>query len=190
MDLTEIREKTDNMLADLLVVRRQQQEEYNSLAHAENHLVDVDDAQLIVQQVAQTVQQQAHDKIAGVVSRCLETVFDDANYGFRIDFEKKRGRTEAKLVLLKDGHDIGDPLEADSGGVVDVAAFALRLACLVLAKPLLRKVVILDEPFKFVSVDYRQNVRMLLEGLARDFGVQFIMVTHDKAYQCGTVVDL
>ena len=133
----------------------------------------------------------AHKKIANVVSRCLETVFvGDDVYGFKIRFDRKRGRTEALLILTKNGHEVEDPLNADSGGVVDVAAFALRTSCIVLAKPNLRKFLAMDEPFKFVSAEYRSNVRMLLEGLSKDFKFQYLMVTHEPAYHVGKVIEL
>jgi len=189
MNLIDTRKKVNNLLADLDAAKRQRRDEQQNLQQAEDHLTCVEQAQVIVQQVAQAVQQQAHSRIAGVVSKCLETVFG-GSYGFKIHFERKRGRTEARLVLLKDGNEIDDPLNADSGGVIDVAAFALRLACLVLAKPSLRRIVVLDEPFKFVDEANRENVRQLLEGLAEDMKMQFVVVTHIKELQCGKVVDL
>jgi DNA repair exonuclease SbcCD ATPase subunit len=109
-------------------------------------------------------------------------------YGFRIDFRRKRGRTEANLILLKDGYEIEDALNADSGGVVDVAAFALRLACIVLAKPSLERIIIMDEPFRNLDQQNRESVRMLLEELALDFKIQFIIVTHENAFQTGKVI--
>jgi ABC-type molybdenum transport system ATPase subunit/photorepair protein PhrA len=81
-------------------------------------------------------------------------------------------------------------MEEDSGGVVDVASFVLRLSCLMLSKPPLRRLIVLDEPFKFVSVEYRDNVRAMLEKLAKDFKIQFIMVTHIEELITGKVVRL
>ena len=190
MNLTKTREKVNELLSDCKAVNRQHKEEQSNLKQSTKQLSYIEEAQVITQQVSQAVQQQAHDKIAGVVDRCLKTVFDDSDYGFKINFEKKRGRTEAKLILLNRGHEVDDPLEADSGGVLDVAALALRLSCLILNKPALRRVLVLDEPFKNVSPNYRDNIRMLLEGLAKDFKIQFILVTHDKIHHCGTVFNL
>ena len=190
MNISQIRENLDSVLTDLSVVKKQYKEEKINLQQAKEHLDDTEQAQKIVQEISQKIQQQAHNKIAGVVDKCLKGVFNNDDYGFKIEFEKKRGRTEAKLVLLNDEHEVDDPMDADSGGVLDVAAFALRLSCLMLAKPALRRVIIMDEPFKNVSLCYRHNIRILLESLAKEFGIQFIMVTHDLVYQCGTVINL
>lgn len=142
----------------------------------------------IAQAVAQGIQEQAHEKIAGVVTSCLQMVFDKP-YVFKIIFTKKRGRTEAELVFMKNGMEV-DPLTASGGGVVDVAAFALRISCITLHKPVLRRTVLLDEPFKFVSAYYRDNVKTMLLKLASEFGMQFIMVTHIDELITGKVIKL
>ena len=190
MNLLQIREKVDELLGDKNTVEKQHQLERKNLIETEDHLSNAEEAQKICQYVAQTIQQKAHSQIAGVVSRCLETVFPYDGYGFRIRFERKRGRTEAKLLLLKDDHEIENPLDDDSGGVVDVAVLALRLSCIVLAKPSLRRFIVLDEPFKFVSEEYRENVKLLLEGLAKDFKVQFLLITHISELKIGKVIEL
>ena len=191
MNLAKTRKKVNSLLADYNIVKRTCKEERQKLIKAEDRLIYIGEAQQITQQVAREIQQQAHRRIAGVVSRCLEAVFvGDDIYGFKICFERKRGKTEAVLILTKNGHEVVDPLNADSGGVVDVAAFALRTSCIILAKPNLRRFLVLDEPFKFVSKEYRNNVRMLLEGLAKDFKFQYLMVTHIEELRCGKVIEL
>jgi DNA repair exonuclease SbcCD ATPase subunit len=145
-----------------------------------------EESRKVFQEVSKAVQEAAHARIASVVSKCLETVFDSP-YEFHIKFETKRGRTEAQLVFLRDGIEV-DPMSASGGGVVDVASFALRLACLSLSRPPLRKLLVLDEPFKFVSKDYRRQIRQLLETLADEMGFQFFFVTHIPDLQCGRIV--
>lgn len=178
------------MLSDLKVVESRCNDERQKLTEAEDYLTYAEEAQEAAQEVAEQVQQRAHKQIAGVVSRCLETVFFDEDYGFYIRFDKKRGRTEAVLIITKNGHEVEDPLNGDSGAVCEMAGFALRLSCLVLAKPKLRRLIVMDEPFKSMSAEYWQNTRLLLEGLSKDFGVQIIMVTHNPKLQTGKVVEL
>jgi len=191
MDLIKTRKKVNSLLSDLRAAKRKCKEEQQKLTRAEDRLTYIREAQQITQQVAQEIQKQAHKQISGVVSRCLETVFDAGDiYGLKIRFDRKRNRTEAVLILTKNGHEVEDPLNADSGGVLDVAGFTLRTSCIVLAKPNLRRFLALDEPFKFVSPEFRGNVRMLLEGLAKDFKFQYLMVTHEKMYQIGKVIEL
>lgn len=159
-----------------------------ALKKAEREEQDCQGAQEVLQSIALTVQQQAHKKISHVVSSCLSAVFDDP-YEFRIEFERKRGRTEASLKFRRRELEV-DPLSAAGGGVVDVAAFALRIACLVLHRPRLSPVVILDEPMKFVSVQYQDRVRQMLEQISEDLKVQIIMVTHADNLATGNVINL
>ena len=191
MDLLKTRKKVNSLLTNLQVAKKTCKQEKENLQNAEQLLAYTIEAQDIAQQIAQTIQQQAHNRIAGVVSKCLEAVFVGEDvYGFKIHFERKRGRTEARLVLTKNGNEIDDPLDFDSGGVCEVAAFALRLSCLILSKPRLRKVILFDEPFKSISVDYLDNVRILIDKLSKDFGVQFIIVTHITQLETGKVIRL
>lgn len=162
--------------------------EEKELWRAEMTVEKTQNAQEIIQHLAQAIQQRVHQKISEVVSSCLSTVFDDP-YSFQIVFERKRGRTEAHLRFLRRDLDV-DPLTASGGGMVDVAAFALRAACLMLHRPRLSKVMVLDEPFRFVSAQYRENVREMMEGLAKDLEIQFLMVTHIEELDIGKIIEL
>lgn len=162
--------------------------EEQSLESAKTKLDRTKDAQEILQELAQAVQQKVHERIASVVTTCLETVFDDP-YSFKIVFEQKRGRTEASLRFVRGGLDL-DPMTASGGGVLDVAAFALRISCLMLHRPRLSRILIADEPFRFVSAQYQDNIRVMLERLSKEMGMQIVMVTHQPAYETGKVIEL
>lgn len=178
--------QVQRLLAQREHVRRQIKDEQVALEIASSQVEHVLAAQAMLQQLAQGVQQQAHACISKIVSQCLETVFVEP-YEFEIEFEQKRGKTEARLLFMRDEHEI-DPLEGSGGGVIDVAAFALRLACLVLSNPASRRIMILDEPMKFLSKDYRPRFRELLKTISEDLQVQFIVVTHDPDLIGGSVV--
>ena len=111
-------------------------------------------------------------------------------YDFRIEFVKRRNKTEADLYFERDGnrYEYGQV----GGGVLDVAAFALRLASLVLRRPPVRKVLVLDEPAKMLSEKggNLERFRDLLETLANETGFQFIIVSHNPKLEIGKVVRL
>jgi ABC-type thiamine transport system ATPase subunit len=81
-----------------------------------------------------------------------------------------------------------DPLTAAGGGVVAVAAFALRISCIMLARPPVRRLLVLDEPFVHVSADLRPKVRELVQALADDLDFQFLIVSHAEDLVAGKVV--
>lgn len=188
MTLADLRTRTNVRLAEYAAAQAAVRTEKAALHEAEAHSRALTEALVLAQEVAAAVQEQAHAKIADVVTRSLEAVFNSP-YQFKINFEQKRGRTEAALVFERDGLEV-DPMTASGGGVIAVAAFALRVSCLMLSQPPLRRVLLLDEPFSHLSEEYQPRVRVLLEMLAKDLEIQFILITHLKEIAAGKVISL
>lgn len=138
-----------------------------------------EEAQKILQLVAEQTQQQFQYKISELVTLALQSVFPDP-YEFRVKFTQRRNKTEADLVFIRKGEEV-DPMEASGGGVVDVAAFALRMSLYTLQKPKSRPTIVMDEPFRFVSRDLQPRVSQLLKELSQRLGLQFIIVTHQNS---------
>ena len=144
-----------------------------------------------VQQLALLTQQQCEAAIADLVTRCLQTIFPENRYTFRLLFEQKREQTEARCILVDaSGNEYG-PITSCGGGVVDIICFALRLATLILRTPQSSKILILDEPFRFLSKEHRGRLVILLEALCADTGFQIILVTHfPELCTTGNVIEL
>jgi len=107
---------------------------------------------------------------------------------FRIDFDRKRGKTEAQFSFIRNG--VAVEPNAVGSAVRQVAGFALRIACIVLGQPRCRQIVVLDEPFVRLRSDKIDRVKTLLETLAGELGIQFVIVTHNASLECGKVIDL
>lgn len=165
-------------------------QERRRLREAKARRAAADEAQQLAQHVAQAVQQQAHKRISEVVTRCLAAVFGEDAYQFDIQFERKRGKTEARMRFLKDGKE-RHPLRASGGGMVDCASMALRLACIMLAKPRTRRIVILDEPFKWINGrENQERAAALLQELAKEMGIQFIIAADDDWMKLGKIIEV
>lgn len=187
-DLRDYREKLDADIQDRDYWNKQVSELEDKLQESDASLIVKRAALDNLVHCAMQVQESIQVKVAKLVSDCLEYVFEEP-YEFRIVFEEKRNTTEARLVFMRDGEEI-EPMSASGGGVIDVAAFGLRLACLMLTTPTVRPLMVMDEPFRFLSVQYRDRVRSLIEQLAEEYDCQFIIVTHMDELRIGTVVDL
>ena len=146
----------------------------------------VEKALALTQIVAQQTQEELEYRISDIVTTALSSVFPDP-YEFKVQFEIKRGKTEAKLIFCR-GDDEIDPLTASGGGVVDVAAFALRLSCYLL-QPQSQRVMILDEPFRFVSKEYLPAVADLIHELSEKLNIQFVIVTHEEELKIGNIIE-
>ncbi len=160
----------------------------SKLDTAKRHVTTCVTVQGIIQSVSLSVQKDMHEKIANVVTRCLQTVFPDP-YEFQIIFDKKRGKTEARLVFVRNGEEY-DPLDESGGGCIDVATLGLSIATLLLADPKPEPILFLDEPFKYLDKDSPEKVVMLLEQLSREFKIQIVQSTHNPALVCGKEIRL
>ncbi len=189
-EVEDLRFRLEALGVDYVHARRQAREEALSLHLAEQAVVDATAARDLIQAAAHAVQEEAHSRLALVVTRCLKAVFGDEAYSFKIRFDRKRGRTEAHLILERDGLELDDPLGQAGGGVIDVAALGLRLACLLTSIPRLRRLLVLDEPLKHLSAQYRPAAREMLEALVKELGMQILMVTHSSELRCGKVIEL
>jgi hypothetical protein len=193
MTLTKYRNKVNQLLAKKRLVEDRLEIEKTALEKCEREGIDVQAAQEIAQHTAQAIQQQAHQKISSLVTRCQEAVFNNP-YDFVIKFERKRGKTEAQLTMVRDGREFTDPKNEVGGGPVDIASLALRLACVVLSKPKRRRLLVLDEPFRNVrGKENKQRLRRLLLELAEELDFQFILNVDAEAYPefaLGTIIEL
>ena len=137
----------------------------------------LEQAQAFLQKVATDTQSELKLQIEDIVNLALETVFPN-EYVFQVLFNISRGKTEAELVFLdqKTGRQI-DPMNASGGGVVDLTSFALRIASYALEQGN-DNVIILDEPFRFVSRDLVSRAGEILKVLSEKLNLQIILVTH------------
>ncbi|MFA5377460.1 MAG: hypothetical protein WC455_17040 [Dehalococcoidia bacterium] len=133
----------------------------------------------IIQQVAKLTQQQLEIHISELVSLALEAVFPNP-YKMVLKFETRRNRSEADLLLQDENGNLLSPMDSVGGGVVDVAAFALRIALWSLKRPRPRTVMIMDEPFRFLSADLQDRAGRMIKEISVKLGIQFIIVTHEE----------
>ncbi len=135
--------------------------------------------QVFLQKIAKETQERLSLQIEDIINSALDAVFPN-EYTFRLEFTTSRNRTEAQLLFYdqRTGKEV-DPMNASGGGVVDLTAFALRIACYVLENNT-DNVIILDEPFRFISRDLQERAGKILKTLSDKLGIQIIMVTHIK----------
>jgi DNA repair exonuclease SbcCD ATPase subunit len=143
-------------------------------------LLSAEKARVIMQLVAKETQQQLEYKISELVTLGLSAIFDNP-YELVLEYEIKRGKTEANILFKRDGG-ICRPMLASGGGAVDVAAFGLRVAIWSLKSPKSRNTIILDEPFRFLSKQHQERASQLLSEISKKLKLQIIMVTHNQEF--------
>jgi chromosome segregation ATPase len=140
---------------------------------------DISRALEIIQVTAKLTQQQLEIHISELVSLALEAVFPTP-YKMVLKFETRRNRSETDLLLQDETGNLLSPMDSVGGGVVDVAAFALRIALWSLRRPKPRAVMIMDEPLKFLSKDLQNRASTMISEISKKLGVQFIIVSHEE----------
>lgn len=147
----------------------------------------VDDAETakkgteVLQAAIEMRRQQLHERVETLVTRGLRAVFRRADMEFFFE-ARVHGGVVGILPALRSTFR-GQPIEVGivdghGGGVADVISFLLRVVVLSLARPKLSPVLVLDEPFRHVSLEYLRGCATLLRELNRTAGIQFVLVTH------------
>ena len=174
-ELKRMRDKYHRMNGQRLLLIEQRDKCVAEKEAAESYYTNALAARTIVQNVAEATQNKLEYHISSLVTAALRAVFPDP-YSFELRFVQRRNKTEADLVFIKNGNETDDLLNTAGGGAVDVASFALRVALWSITKS--RPVLIMDEAFKFLSVDLQGKASEMLKEISDKLGLQIILVSH------------
>jgi|SRR5271166_3227988 len=114
-------------------------------------------------------------KIETIVTGGLRLVFNDPQMGLIVEkMEGKRGNSFR--LLVRQGAVKGDPMDTNSGGIVNVIAFLLRV--ILIRRFKLAQLIILDENFNNVSAEFQPRVSQLLHQMCDKHKFTIFAVTH------------
>lgn len=133
-------------------------------------------AREIIREVGLKTQRQLQYHISDITSLALEAVFPDP-YQLIVEFTERRNKTECDLYFERNENKI-NPLLAAGGGAVDIASFALRVACWSMQRPKSRNILILDEPFRYLSTNLLPKAGEMLKQISEKLNLQILMVSH------------
>lgn len=148
------------------------------LVTLEKRQIAIEKTQVLLQTTAQETQQTFKVHLEDIVQTALDTCFP-GQYTFCVEFLLKRSSTVCDIYLEDKNGFRTNPMGAAGGGVVDIISLALRLAIWTLTKP--DNVLVLDEPFKWLSAGLRPLAGEMISTLSSKLGIQIIMVTHDDS---------
>lgn len=176
--VADLRQRRDALAAQKTLVDRRATDAGNRLAQARSAQMDIDAVQKTVQYVAARVQTGFGNYVGAIVTKALHHVFPDRrNDNFIVRFRENRGKTECELLLVTAKGEEAHPFDCSGGGVWDTLSFALRAATLVLEQPAPSRLLVLDEPFKFLhgAVQRRRALRMMYNTF-KALGIQAVVV--------------
>lgn len=177
MGLQTIRNKLEQIKGNYNLLSEQIQQDKKIVSKNERSIKRHEKAREVVRLVGLKTQEQLQYHISDITTMALDAIFTNP-YKLEVEFVHRRNKTECDIYFSRDGNKV-NPKDSSGGGAVDVAAFALRIASWSLEKPNKRNTIILDEPTKWISKQYREKVSAMLKEVSKKLGLQFIIVSHD-----------
>jgi predicted ATPase len=144
---------------------------------------DLDKVTHLLNSIGEDRQQAAQQTIEELVTRALQTIFED-NLSFHI-VQTTKGRAVQVDFMVRttlNGRVIETPvMDARGGGLAATIGYLLRLVVLLLTRKKNQNTrMILDETFAHVSAEYLPAVREFVREIVDQTGVQHIIVTHQE----------
>jgi len=188
MNLNEIRKSLERKKGKRDHVKQQISNATKSIESNKAKLIFAQKGQLILQIVAQETQEQLEYRLNELVSLAQKAVFEDEAYALNMQFNIKRGKTEAQPLFVRRGK-TRTPMYGTGFGAVDIAALILRPTLWSLEEKTKRKrpTFIFDEPFRHLN-DPTENLHRKAAQMLRDIskkvnqkngGIQMIVITQN-----------
>ena len=125
--------------------------------------------------------------IEELVTRGLQTIFDDS-LSFHI-VQTTKAKTASVEFLVRTSLESGivvdtSVMDARGGGLAATIGFLLRVVIMLLRdKTNQENIMVLDETFSMVSAEYLDGVGEFLREIVDKTGIQIIMVTHQPEFK-------
>jgi DNA repair exonuclease SbcCD ATPase subunit len=134
------------------------------------------EAQVLIQQTAVETQQLIKVHLEDIVNKVLQTCFPE--YTFDMKYDIKRNKSECSLHFYCNGNET-DLLDGDSGGALNTACIALRIAVWTIGNA--DNCLVLDEAFANLDINRQPLMGQILQELSKELGVQIVLVSHSPA---------
>jgi DNA repair exonuclease SbcCD ATPase subunit len=134
-------------------------------------------AREIFQKAATLTQNHLATHLSSIVTKAIKTVFYEKDISFHVEFTGRRNVSECDMWIEEDGNRYSI-LDSRGYGMVDIISFSLKVAYILLHTS--DNVIILDEPFRQLSLDKHAMASEVLKQLSKELDIQFIIATHSE----------
>lgn len=159
---------------ELRIKREQLELKRKDIQGVEEKLASLKKIAGIFKKSAVSSQEYLSEYLTALVTDSIKVVFPDRNLIFRVEFSTARD-TQCNVSLEEDGKKLS-LFDSEGYGVLDIISIVLRAAYIVLDKS--EKIMILDEPFRNLSVDRHEAASKMLYDLSHRLKMQIIINTH------------
>ena len=159
---------------ELRIKREQLESKRKDIQGVEERLASLKKIAGIFKKSAVSSQEYLSEYLPALVTDSIKVVFPDRNLIFKVEFSTARD-TQCNVSLEEDGKKLS-LFDSEGYGVLDIISIVLRAAYIVLDKS--EKIMILDEPFRNLSVDRHEAASKMLYDLSHRLKMQIIINTH------------
>ena len=156
------------------IKREQLESKRKDIQSMEEKLASLKKIAGIFKKSAVSSQEYLSEYLTALVTDSIKVVFPDRNLIFKVEFSTARD-TQCNVSLEEDGKKLS-LFDSEGYGVLDIISIVLRAAYIVLDKS--EKIMILDEPFRNLSVDRHEAASKMLYDLSHRLKMQIIINTH------------
>lgn len=152
----------------------------SKIKEGEKHSTDITKGSLFLQSLSDETRKQILGSISSIVSDALQKI-KDPNLEFRMLLSTERNQIDVEFKIFdKSVNQEYDVLNSCGGSIADIITFPLRISLLLKWSPALAPILILDENFKFVSVQDQEALAEFVRQVSEQLGIQTILVTHSE----------
>lgn len=179
--LSDLKNKIERSIGHRNYLRQEYIELKHKLRKLEKKRKQVEEAQIIIQQIAKQTQEELQYSLSEIVYLAMSIVFDRP-YSLNLSWVPKAGRTECVLRLEKNGK-LYNPMLSSGGGMVNIAANSLRYAILNILRRTqnIRGILFLDEPFPGLKGE-EANIKALemVKRISKELNIQIILISDER----------
>tara|TARA_Y100000034_G_C6780063_1_gene348592 strand:+ start:221 stop:820 length:600 start_codon:yes stop_codon:yes gene_type:complete len=161
------------------------EKEINSINSEATSLIELKD---FLMTVSANYRDQLCNLFTSLVTEALTSIFEK-DIRFNIKLYSYRNEPAIDISVIEDNLEV-DPQKSCGGGLNDVISFVIKIIFIYLKRS--SKIIILDEPLKFLSRDYIEQSSNFIHEISKRMNIQIILVSHkpDLEISCDKLITI
>ena len=176
----------NTFLKDSLEEKKEKiQEDISAINNEASSLTELKD---FLMTVSANYRDQLCNLFTSLVTEALTSIFEK-DIRFNIRLYSYRNEPAIDISVIEDNLEV-DPQKSCGGGLNDVISFVIKIIFIYLKRS--SKIIILDEPLKFLSRDYIEQSSNFIHEISKRMNIQIILVSHkpDLEISCDKIITI
>ncbi len=179
MEIAEIQSRVDRLDGFYRALKSQEKDLQDEISELKHKVDILTKSSLVIKHLLDIMVKDEINKMAGLVTYGLNTIFEDQDLTFKPVLSKKNDRIYIELKTMNNG--VESEFGTYGGSVAVIESFLLRIICMLRMK--LARVILLDETFGSISSEYIPNTSKFVSELSAKLGLDILLVTHQPEFK-------